>query len=297
MISRAEEILKNTDVKYSRNVDIAGLSTMGIHSVAALVAEPDCKSRLVMLLKQFHSYGIPYRVVGGMSNIMPRSEYYSGVLVKTRNIAAKSVAENKITAECGARLSQIVRTLTEYHLGAMAQLYHIPGTLGASVRGNAGAHGLELSDVFESAEVYLVSEDRTVTFTKPQMNFGYRTSQLKLCDGVVLSATLNAAPRDPSQTKAEIEHFHELRKSQPRGVCTLGSTFKRANGISAGWYIDQCGLKGFSVGGAFVSEIHAGFIVNRGSATVNDVLNLIDIVKKRVFSQFGILLEEEIDYL
>ena len=165
------------------------------------------------------------------------------------------------------------------------------------MRGNAGAHGLEISDVLKSANIYIPSLDKVVTLSNSQMCFGYRSSALKGGGGVLLSAILSAVPCEKDKTELEIEHFRNLRKSQPNGVRSCGSTFKRYKGISAGWYIDRCGLKGVSVGDAAVSELHAGFIINRGNATADDFLTLIDYIKRRVFSEFGILLEEEIDYL
>ncbi|MBR3681154.1 MAG: UDP-N-acetylmuramate dehydrogenase [Clostridia bacterium] len=296
MICRAEDVIKNAGVKYLRDFDVAGISTVGVRSLAAFLAAPESGEELVRLLRGLHAEGIDYRVVGGMSNIMPSSEYYRGVLINTRKINRNYVAENTLHAECGVRLSTVVLTLKKNGLGGMAQLYHIPGTVGGSVRGNAGAHGIEISDVLQSALVYIPSRDEVLRLSNSEMQFGYRTSRIKT-EGTVLSAVIAATPCDADKTDAEIEYYRNLRKSQPRGVRTLGSTFKRLNGKSAGWYIDRCGMKGFSVGGATVSELHAGFIVNRGDATVSDVLCLIDTVKERVLSRFGVLLEEEIDYL
>ncbi len=297
MLTRAEDIIKKSGVEYLTNVDIARLSTIGVHSTAAFVATPKSTDGLLLLVRELYSGGIPHKIVGGMSNVMPRSDFYSGVLINTRKIDRKNVAEASISAECGVSLSHIVRALMQNNLGGMSQLFHIPGTLGGSVRGNAGAHGIEISDVLEWAEVYIPSRDKAVSLTNSEMKFGYRTSRIKSEGGVLLSARLRAVPCDRNLTQTEIKHFRDLRKNQPQGVRTLGSTFKRVDGVSAGYYIDKCGLKGVSVGGALVSDVHAGFIVNRGDATPNDLVTLIDFIKNRVFSEFGILLEEEIDYL
>ena len=296
-MTRTEKVLKNAGVEYSRDVDIAGFSTIGIHSVARYFATPNTIEQLCTLLRDLYAADIPHRVIGGMSNILPRADVYDGVLVNTRKLAGKRVAENEIYVECGARLSSVVKELRLKGLGGMAQLYHIPGTLGGSVRGNAGAHGLEISDVFVSANVYFPDVDEILFLQKNDMDFDYRTSRVRISGGVVLSSVLYARNVDPRQTDSDIEKFRLLRKNQPQGVRTLGSTFKRADGVSAGYYIDKCGLKGYSIGGAVVSDIHAGFILNRGGATSSDVISLIDQIKSRVYSRFGILLEEEIDYL
>lgn len=297
MRTRIEGILKSAGITYSRDVDIAAFSTLGVHCLAAFAVTPESIEELVKAVRLLHSSSIPYKVVGAMSNVAPVSNEYSGVIVNTRKLTGKSVAENTVCAECGVRLSEIVRTLSGYSLGGIEQLFHIPGCLGGSVRGNAGAHGLEISDVLISASVYLPDGNITAVLSGEEMGFAYRTSILKGNGGMLLSARLRAIPKSQTQILADIEHYRALRSNQPHGVRTFGSTFKRVDGVSAGYYIDKCGLKGFCIGGAEVSTVHAGFIVNRGDATPNDILRLIDTVKNRVFETFGITLEEEIDYL
>ncbi len=294
MTGRAEEILKFTGTPYTRGVDLARYSTFGIHSVAALLAAPTDAGMLVSLLTHFDKEGIRYRVVGGMSNTMPSSDSFDGVVVVTRKLSRKTVAENGITAECGASLSSIVRALSACALGGLEPFFHIPGTLGGAVYGNAGAHGKEISDVLLSGVCYSRDTREVLSVSGAEMGFAYRASRLKNDGLILVSATLAAHTRLPQEIDAEIERCRTLRRNQPHGVKTLGSTFKRVNGVSAGYYIDKAGLKGVSVGDAAVSEVHAGFIINRGSARPCDVLELIRLVKARVYSVFGIALEEEI---
>ena len=284
-------------IEYSRDVDVAGCSTLGVHCLAAFAVTPTTTGELVRVVRLLHNASVPYKVVGAMSNIAPISGIYNGVILNTRKLTEKTVADNEILAECGVRLSDIVRTLSAFSFGGMEQLFHIPGCLGGSVRGNAGAHGLEIADVFVFATVYIPDDDRTVVLSGEQMGFAYRTSILKDNGGILLSARLRATPKSQTQILGDIEHYRALRSNQPHGVRTLGSTFKRVDGVSAGYYIDKCGLKGLRIGGAEVSTVHAGFIINRTDATPDDILCLIDTVKKRVFETFGITLEEEIDYL
>lgn len=297
MTARTEEIIKNTGIPYSRDVDIKGYSTLGLSAIAAIVAMPLTVDEAVALARTLYVNNILHRFVGGMSNTMPSSNYYDGVVVNLRKISRKTVAENYVTAECGTRLSSMVRALYRNSLGGMEQLFHIPGTLGGAVCGNAGAHGLEISDVFIRGDFYSPERDAVLTFTRDEMNFSYRYSRLKEESMILLNATLAAVPTVVDEIDRRIEHFRKLRQNQPMGEKTLGSTFKRVSGVSAGYYIDRAGLKGLSVGGASVSKVHAGFIVNRGDATVFDVLRLIEIIKTRVLSKFGITLEEEIVFL
>ena len=297
MRARAEGILKNAGIDYSCDVDISGISTLGVRCVAAFCVTPTSTDELVRTVHLLQGASIPYKVVGAMSNIAPSQNEYNGVILNTRKLVGKTVADNVITAECGVRLSDIVRTLSCFSLGGLEPLFHIPGRLGGSVRGNAGAHGLEISDVLTSATVYFPDEDTTVVLGKDEMDFAYRTSILKDNGGILLSARLRALPKSQTQIQADIEHYRALRTNQPHGVRTLGSTFKRVDGVSAGYYIDKCGLKGLRIGDAEVSRVHAGFIINCGNATPDDIVCLINTVKMRVFESFGITLEEEIDYL
>lgn len=296
MRARVEGLLENAGIKYSCDVDISGISTLGVRCVAAFCVTPTSTDELVRTVHLLQGASIPYKVVGAMSNIAPSQNEYNGVILNTRKLVGKTVADNVITAECGVRLSDIVRTLSCFSLGGMEQLFHIPGRLGGSVRGNAGAHGLEISDVLTSATVYFPDADTTVVLGNDEMNFAYRTSRLK-SGGVLLSARLCAIPKSQTQIQADIEHYRALRSNQPHGVRTLGSTFKRVDGVSAGYYIDKCGLKGIRIGDAEVSRVHAGFIINCGNATPDDIVCLISTVKMSVFEAFGITLEEEIDYL
>ena len=296
MRTRVEGLLENAGIKYSCDVDISGISTLGVRCVAAFCVAPTSTDELVRTVHLLQGASIPYKVVGAMSNIAPSQNEYNGVILNTRKLVGKTVADNVITAECGVRLSDIVRTLSRFSLGGMEQLFHIPGRLGGSVRGNAGAHGLEISDVLTSATVYFPDEDTTVVLGNDEMNFAYRTSRLK-SGGILLSARLRAIPKSQTQIHADIEHYRALRTNQPHGVRTLGSTFKRVDGVSAGYYIDKCGLKGIRIGDAEVSRVHAGFIINCGNATPDDIVTLVSTVKMRVFEAFGITLEEEIDYL
>ncbi len=297
MRARAEGILENAGINYSCDVDLAGLSTLGVHCVAAFCVTPTSADELVRTVHLLQAASIPYKVVGAMSNISPSQNEYNGVILNTRKMVGKTVADCGIFAECGVRLSDIVRTLSVCSLGGLEPLFHIPGCLGGSVRGNAGAHGLEISDVLTSATVYFPDEDTAIVLGNDEMNFAYRTSILKDNGGILLSARLRAIPKSQTQILADIEHYRALRTNQPHGVRTLGSTFKRVDGVSAGYYIDKCGLKGLRIGDAEVSRVHAGFIINCGNATPDDIVCLISTVKMRVFEAFGITLEEEIDYL
>lgn len=241
---------------------------------------------------------IPYTVAGGMSNVIVRNKEYNGVVVKTTKLTSKNVAENAVDVSCGAKLSKIIYEMAAHNYGGMEGLFGIPGTVGGMVKQNAGAYGYEISDRFTEAVCYLKNECKLSTFTKADMRFSYRKSALSQLNAILISAKFDFIPKPQDVILSQIREFRNKRmQSQPLEYPSLGSVFKRHNGVGAGFYIDRCGLKGYSIGGACVSDKHAGFIVNTGAATADDYLRVIEHVKKTVYAAFGIELEEEIEII
>lgn len=297
MPERLFDELRKRNIKFKPDADIGKISSLGIPATALVLVEPKDTSELITVIDLCCERGIPYRVIGRMSNTMPRGERYPGVLIRTTGINRCRLRDGRVYAECGCSLSSLVRLGSEGGYGGIEALYHIPGTLGGAVYGNAGACGTEICDVFISGRVYYPKERRIICVDNEQMRFSYRKSALSEAEGVFLDGELRLVEKSREEILSLIEAHRIKRQNQPKGVKTLGSTFKRAGDLSAGYYIDRAGLKGFSIGGAEVSRVHAGFIVNRGGATAEDVLKLIEHIKTRVFECFGILLEEEIQIL
>ena len=262
------------------------------------MASPDSKEKLVALIGLLHEGQIPYKMIGGMTNLLFKSTIYKGVVIKTDKIQGKNLAEDKITISCGARMGSVIRSIARIGLGGMEGLAGIPGTVGGMVRQNAGAFGYEVADRFVSAECYVPRDQRYVIFSRADMRFAYRSSALADSGSVLLSATFEPLRESPELILKSIKEIDgKRRRAQPLEYPSLGSTFKRCNGRSAGFYIDRAGLKGMRIGGAEVSRKHAGFIINIGGATANDFLKLIDVVKGKVYADFGIELEEEIEVI
>ena len=241
---------------------------------------------------------IPFKLIGGMSNLLIRDGVYHGVVIKTDKISAISRAENVISCSCGIKMSHVIRSMASLGFGGMEGLFGIPGTVGGMVRQNAGAFGDEISERFVSALCYYPTEGKILSLCKDDMRFAYRSSALSESSAVLVSATFDFLPMPKEAVLGKIRDFQATRREkQPLEYPSLGSTFKRYGGKSAGYYIDRSGLKGLSMGGAQISEKHAGFIINRGSATAYDYLKLIDTAKEKVCADFGIELEEEIEII
>jgi len=290
--------LKEKDIKFEENERLDKISYMKLGGVARLSASPKTENEFCSLLSYLTDKMFRYKVIGRMSNILPTDDVYDGILVKTHEMQEKTVAENKVTVQCGATLAEMIWFCAHVDLGGAEELFMIPATIGGAVFNNAGAHGKEISDIFVSARLYFPLDKSILVYSREDMRFNYRDSILKHREIYLLSATFRFESSDFPFIKNKVEHFARLRRSfQPLDRPSLGSTFKRYEGVSAGYYIDRAGLKGCRVGGAMVSEKHAGFIVNAGGATASDVKQLIECVKQAVFDRFGIWLQEEIEFL
>ena len=277
---------------------MSSISSARIHSHARAVAYPKSEEELVRLIDTLNDEEIRYLVVGGMSNVIFKADRYNGVLIKTDEITTKTVAENLFVASCGLRLGTALDFISGFDLGGIEGLYGIPGTLGGMVKQNAGAFGYEIADCFLEANCYIPDIRTVKRVTKEEMLFSYRESVLGKIKAVLINATLRLVVKGREDILAEVGEYRQKRlRSQPLQYPSLGSVFKRYDGVSAGYYIDKAGLKGYSIGGARVSEKHAGFIVNTGGASAKDYLLLVEYVKDRVYSEFSIELEEEIEII
>ncbi len=274
------------------------MSSVKISTVARAVAYPDNEEKLIEIVKALKDADLPYVVTGRMSNVLFKCGKYNGIIIKTTKSRTNTIAESKISLSCGSSLSGIIRRLADKNLGGMEGLCGIPGTVGGMVKQNAGAFGYEISDRFTEAICYCPQSNEICKMSKGDMQFSYRDSILKKQSLILIRATFTLLDKTREEVLAEIDEYKAKRLlTQPTEYPSLGSTFKRHMGIGAGYYIDKAGMKGYSVGGARVSEKHAGFIINAGGATADDYLKLIDCIKQRVYAEFGIELEEEVEII
>lgn len=238
---------------------------------------------------------LPYFILGNGSNLLVSDKGYRGVIIQLyRNFSNISVEGNEICASSGALLSQIAAAARNASLTGFEFAGGIPGTLGGAVFMNAGAYGGELKDVLKEA-VVMTEQGEILTLPVEKLDMGYRTSRIKKAGYLVLEARLVLEQGDMDKIRDITKDLTEKRVSkQPLEYPSAGSTFKRPEGYFAGKLISDAGLKGFSIGGAQVSEKHAGFVINTGNASAADVTALTDEVKNRVQKQFGVMLELEV---
>lgn len=236
---------------------------------------------------------IPYQIIGNGSNLLVSDSGIDGAVISTRAWDDIAVEGDRMRVQAGALLSRVANTALEHELTGLEFAAGIPGSFGGAVFMNAGAYGGEMKDVITSVSVWHNREIKEITGS--ECRFGYRDSVFQRDGYVILNATVQLKKGNKTQIADIMKELSARRRAkQPLELPSAGSTFKRPEGYYAGALIEQAGLKGLQIGGAAVSEKHSGFIVNRGGATAQDVLRLVEAVKEKVLETSGVLLQEEI---
>ncbi len=239
-------------------------------------------------------HNIPYYVMGNGSNILVRDGGIRGVVIKLCDLNKIEVNGHMITAECGALLKDVSKAASDNSLTGVEFACGIPGSVGGAVFMNAGAYDGEVSFVIDHAEV-LTDKDEIVTLNKEELDLGYRHSVVMEKGYIVISASFKLKNGDADKITKRVNELTARREErQPLEYPSAGSTFKRPEGHFAGKLIQDAGLKGYTVGGACVSEKHAGFVINKNNGTAQDVLDVIKHVQDEVKKQFGVELHPEV---
>lgn len=273
---------------------------MNIHTTfrtggkADLFLMPETKEELSGLIKALGKSGEDFFVMGNGSNILVSDRGYKGVIIQiTERFSDIEVSGNGISAGAGALLSRIADAAMNASLTGFEFASGIPGTAGGAMVMNAGAYGGEMKDVVRDVEVLIDGEP--CTLKNEEMDFSYRRSIVKDKGYVVLRVNFSLKEGDKNAALQEMKELaRKRREKQPLEYPSAGSTFKRPEGYFAGKLIMEAGLRGFTIGGASVSEKHCGFVVNKGGATSGDVYKVIKEVQKKVLEHSGVMLEPEV---
>ena len=255
---------------------------------------PKSADEVRLALNAARETGAPAMVMGNGSNMIVRDGGIRGlVIILGERFSEIKVDSARIYCQAGAMMSKLASVALENSLTGLEFASGIPGTLGGGAAMNAGAYGGQLSDVLVSAQVLV--NGAIVTYTKDEMEMGYRTTRPLREGSIVLSAEFELQPGDKQTISDTMKDLNGRRRDkQPLNLPSAGSTFKRPEGYFAGALIEGAELKGVSIGGAQVSEKHAGFIVNKGGATAADILALISHVQRCVMDKYGVELECEV---
>ncbi len=283
------------DLKWLKDEPMSRHTSFRIGGPAKRMAVPGKREQIVLLLGFLEELGLFPILLGNGTNLLVADQGLDAVVIKTGELSELRLeGDDVVVADAGVSLARLGMFAWKNGLTGVEFAHGIPGSLGGGVVMNAGAYGGELKDVI--TEVTAVFPDGVKTLRGEELGFSYRHSIFSECsEAVVLGAKLKLARGDAAQIKARMDELAAKRKaSQPLEFPSAGSTFKRPAGHFAGALIETNGLKGKRIGGAEVSQKHAGFIINVENATCADVLSLIEHVQKTVFDASGVMLEPEV---
>lgn len=277
-----------------QNADMRQYTTLKLGGTADWLAFPRSAAEIAELFAEAGAAGLPVSVIGHGSNLLVLDGGIRGLVIRIeKNMKNIRREGNRLTAAAGAMLGAVAGFAAENGLTGLEFASGIPGTVGGAVTMNAGAYGGEMKDVVVRVDGIL-PDGTEMSLSGEEMRFGYRRSAVKDLNLIVTEVTMELAEGDPAEIRAKMSELNRQRaEKQPLDVPSAGSTFKRPEGFYAAALIDQCGLKGYSVGGAQVSMKHAGFLVNSGDSS-RDYLELVRTVQRIVRERAGVELEPEI---
>ena len=270
-------------------------TTFRIGGPASLLCFPETTEQLKNLLAACKTEQYPILMLGAGSNLLVADEGLDAVVIATERLNDIAVEGNTIRAEAGVSLARLAQFAQSNGLAGLEFASGIPGSVGGGILMNAGAYGGEMKDVVESVVMYYLTDQALCEVKSEDCGFGYRQSSFTKVNCAITGAVFKLTKDEPEAIAARMHEMNEKRrKNQPLDLPSAGSAFKRPVGGYAAALIDEAGLKGYTVGGAQVSEKHAGFVVNKGGASYDDIVALMDHVRREVYEKSGITLEPEI---
>lgn len=290
-----KEISGKIDCKILTNEELKNHSYFKIGGYADLFTEPSSYDELKEIIQTTNKYDIEFYVIGNGTNLLVSDKGYRGLIVKIGDkFSDITFNDNVVVAGAGALLSKVAKDSAAHGLCGLEFACGIPGFVGGGVAMNAGAYNGEIKDAIFSVccmnklgEIY--------NYTKDEMKFGYRDSKVLTDDLIVLSVQFNLEYGDKEKILARVKLLNEKRTaSQPLSYPSAGSTFKRPENGFAARLIEDAGLKGFKHGGAMVSDLHSGFVINYNKASCKDVMEIMEIIINTVYTKFNIKLEPEV---
>lgn len=289
------ENLKNIAQNVSFNEPMKNHTTFKIGGPADVFIEAVSVEEIKNIAQYCKEKNIPYMIMGNGSNMLVGDKGIRGVVIQVSKLMNNVDIEGEtVTAEAGILMSGLASALLKAELTGFETMSGIPGTLGGGIYMNAGAYGGELKDIVESV-TYIDKDGEIRTAYGDELDFSYRHSMFEAGEYVILSCVMKLKKGNYEEIKSAMQDYNKRRNDkQPVSMPSAGSTFKRPEGYFAGKLIQDCGLMGYSIGGAQVSEKHAGFVINKGDATAEDVLNLIKYIQDTVEEKFGVRLEPEV---
>jgi len=284
MLNKYGEVLENASLE--------NYNTYGIKATTKYLVKPNSLDNLKELINYLKDNNISYYILGGGSNVILPDNIFNGVVITLENLNNLEINDELVEVEAGINLGIFVNTCINNSLGGLEYLALIPGTLGGALYGNAGVGNNCIYDYLEN--ITILKDNEFITLEKKDINYSYRHTCFKNSDAIIVSATFKLYKDDTSNLKEIVKENRKKRlNSQPLEYKNAGSVFKNPEGDYAGRLIESLGLKGYTIGGAQISEKHANFIINVGNATGSDIRNLIKYIQEKVYNEYEIKLELE----
>lgn len=297
--SLTNKLEKINSLKVEKNKNLAEFASFKVGGPADIFLTPQNVEAVKKLMPPVIESEFPYFILGKGSNLIISDKGYRGIIIYTGELNNYQLKSNLIKAQTGLELKEIADLALENSLSGFEFAAGIPGSLGGALFMNAGAYGGEIKDVILKAE-FVDHNGQLIELNKSDLKLAYRTSILQEDnpDWIAVNVSLELKKSDPEKIKAKMNELHKRRWSkQPMELPSAGSIFKRPPGHYTGPLIEKAKMKGYQIGGAQVSTKHAGFIVNKGNATSEDIINLIEKVKEEVYKVSGVHLEVEPRFL
>ena len=297
-ITETIDICENIGCEYITDVPMSGYTSFKIGGKAAIMVFPDTEDKLSAIIEYCKRESVKKLLLGKGSNMLVSDDGFKGVVINTCKLdKIELIDDTTVYCQSGVPLIKLCRFALDNGLTGLEFAYGIPGTAGGAAYMNAGAYGGEMKDVLIKCG-HISPEAQKGSFEADELDLSYRHSVYSKKDYVITSLVLKLKKGDKTEIKAKMDELMAKRvDKQPLDYPSAGSTFKRPEGYFAGALIEQCGLKSYSIGGAQVSEKHAGFVINKGGATASDVINLINHCKSVVLSETGVTLEPEVEII
>ena len=298
-IKQIEKIIDKNFIKLDEPMSKHTSFRVGGNADAYIIVQN--KENLIEVLKIAKEYNLPITIVGNGTNLLVKDNGIRGLVINYASsnfeiIDANKVDEYKIKVDSGVKNGVLAQFLLKNELTGFEFAAGIPGTIGGAIYMNAGAFGGEIANIVESVTYISLKDLKIYTLKNEQCEFAYRTSIFEQDeDKIILEAIFNFKKGKKEEIAQKMDEFRNKRlSSQPLDKPSAGSTFKRGENFITAKLIDECNLKGYKIGGAQVSEKHAGFIINTGNASAKDIIDLIKYVKTKVYEKFGVEIKPEV---
>jgi UDP-N-acetylmuramate dehydrogenase len=287
-------MLLESEIPFKSDLPSKGLSFYRGGGCLSFAVFPKTVKHLSAISKIVNENGIPFSIVGAFTNLLVKDSGYKGLAIMTENLKSICFEGNILKAGAGEKLPQLSSKALGHSLSGLECFSGIPSSLGGAIYMNAGAYGEEIKSVVASVDVFDIINNTLVKYKNEVIPWDYRTSGGIFDNKIITFAELMLKPKDSEEIEAKMCLFRRMRVAAQPTCPSLGSVFKNPEGISAGYYIDRAGLKGYCMNGAAISEKHGNFIINTGEGTAEDYITLMELAKATVYRKFGIELMPEI---